>query len=263
MHVANEMRRAAELLECRRTVAGIGMGLMNYAEAHDGYLPEGAVPNDRLPIDERLSWVLGPSQFMFCWHCAGLDSDIDWDGSNRQPKVAALGRVPMTFLSCPAAAVGEGQSALHRPDPASLTRPVPLPFVGISGLGADAADLPAGHERAGVFGYQRRTRLDDIRDGRSTTLMVVETSDLRGGWADGGAATVRGIERAKRPHIGRNRPFGGNHREGAMALFADGSVRCVRPTIAPAVFEAMSTIGGGEAVSSLDIPVFQELEDPR
>ena len=42
--------------------------------------------------------------------------------------------------------------------------------------------------------------------------------------------------------------FGGYHHRGANVAMADGSVRWVRETVAPVVFEAMSTIAGGESV---------------
>jgi prepilin-type processing-associated H-X9-DG protein len=40
------------------------------------------------------------------------------------------------------------------------------------------------------------------------------------------------------------------HRGGAMVLFADGSVRSIRESIDSKTFEALSTIAGGEEVSS-------------
>jgi hypothetical protein len=47
----------------------------------------------------------------------------------------------------------------------------PLPhfthYVGLTGVGADAATLPAGHPRAGLFGYDRVTRISSITDGTS------------------------------------------------------------------------------------------------
>ena len=45
-----------------------------------------------------------------------------------------------------------------------------------------------------------------------------------------------------------NRQFGGNHPGGANVLFADGSARFISESIDPKVFEALSTMAGGEAV---------------
>ena len=47
-------------------------------------------------------------------------------------------------------------------------------YVGVAGVGADAATLPLSDPRAGVFGYDRKTSLRDIKDGHSTTMLLTE-----------------------------------------------------------------------------------------
>ena len=126
---------------------------------------------------------------------------------------------------------------------------MPTSYIGIAGLGNDAPFVPQGHPRAGVFGYERRTRLQDIKDGAACTMVVTESSQVQACWLAGGPATVRGLDTSDLPYIGPGRQFGGLHpRGGANITFADGSVRFVSDTIAPKVFEAISTIAGGEAV---------------
>jgi prepilin-type processing-associated H-X9-DG protein len=127
-------------------------------------------------------------------------------------------------------------------------RPFPLTYVGVAGIGADAAALPARHPHAGVFGYDRVTRLRDLSDGVATTMVVVETTRGHGPWTAGGPTSVRGVDPATRPYIGRDRPFGGYHPGGANVAFADCSIRLVRDSIDPKVFEALSTVAGGEAL---------------
>ena len=61
-------------------------------------------------------------------------------------------------------------------------------------------------------------------------------------------ATVRGLDPAKQPYIGPGRQFGGLHEGVAVVAMADGSVRFVAESIDPKVFEAISTIAGGEQV---------------
>lgn len=139
------------------------------------------------------------------------------------------------FLQCPSRRVNAPPNA-----------PAPAGYVGISGLGIDAAALPPGHPRAGVFGYDRATRLDDIKDGASATMLLAETVLVGGPWTAGGPATIRGLDPSHQPNIGPRRQFGGAHRGGAMVAFADGSVRFLRESIEPEVFEALSTVAGGE-----------------
>jgi hypothetical protein len=67
-----------------------------------------------------------------------------------------------------------------------------LSYIGIAGLGADAPTLAAKHPRSGVFGYDRTTKLDDIIDGTSQTMMLIETTRNHGAWTAGGPSSVRG-----------------------------------------------------------------------
>ena len=141
------------------------------------------------------------------------------------------------FLQCPAHP--------KRPAPAG---PGETDYVGIAGLGVDAATLPAGHPRAGVFGDDRPVRLADIKDRAGQTMMVAETARANGPWTAGGFPTMRGLDPARQPYLGRGQQFGGTHDGGASILFADGSVRFLRQTVEPRSFEALSTIAGGEAL---------------
>jgi hypothetical protein len=123
-------------------------------------------------------------------------------------------------------------------------------YVGVGGLGIDAPTLSADNPRAGLFGYREGTRTDQIKDGMATTMAVIETARENGPWRAPGPSTIRGLDRDRQPYVGKGRQFGGLHREGAMVLFADGTVRFISEKINPAVFEAMATIGGGEKVAT-------------
>jgi prepilin-type processing-associated H-X9-DG protein len=124
-------------------------------------------------------------------------------------------------------------------------------YVGIAGVGSRAPLLTRQDPKAGVFGYETSARLQDITDGASTTMMVIETAKDNGPWAAGGPATVRGLDPSE-PYIGSGRQFGGLHSGGAMTAFADGSVRFISDKISPATFEALATIAGHDAVSDLN-----------
>ena len=106
--------------------------------------------------------------------------------------------------------------------------------------------MPTSDPRAGIFGYDRSARLTDLKDGAATTLLLAETGVGNGLWTAGGPATVRGLDPASQPYIGRARQFGGLHSGGVNVAFADGAVRFLKDTIDPKVFEALSTIAGGE-----------------
>lgn len=98
-----------------------------------------------------------------------------------------------------------------------------------------------------VASFPRRGRKPNVPPvplGSRDTRLVI------GSWIQGGPATVRGLDFAQQPYVGGGRQFGGLHPHGACVAMADGSVRWVKDSINPGVFEAMSTMGGGERLTA-------------
>jgi prepilin-type processing-associated H-X9-DG protein len=236
----------AARFQCRDNLLALGLALAEYHDAFET-LPCGTVVNPELPPQKRLSWltVIMNEQ----GRRLQIDTTKAWDAAeNRPPSFlheGTTGDAPPTKTSAANVALFNCPSHSPTPDPTGLG---PTDYVGIAGLGKDAATLPLTHSRAGVFGYNRATRLRDITDGASETLMIAETAQPQGAWTAGGRSTVRGLNRDRRPYLGPNGQFGGNHRGGTMVVFADGSVRMIRDTISPAVFESLSTIAGGDQI---------------
>ncbi len=247
-------REEARRSRCINNLKQIGLGLHNYLQSC-GSFPYAAVPNNGLPADKRLSWQLSVLPGMFCLHCWGLAdcSNLDlsepWH-SGPQSRLSVLPLEPLLCPSSPYLPLHGTYSGDHYLVRTQLTEKVPAAYVGIAGVGKNAPALKKGDRNAGVFGYDRVTGLEEIRDGTASTMMVSETSSLEAPWTSGGSATVRGLDQARLPYIGRGRQFGGNHPDQALILFADGSVRAVRATIDPKVFENLSTIAGGERLAS-------------
>jgi len=119
-------------------------------------------------------------------------------------------------------------------------------FVGIAGLGEDGPKLKVNEQGAGFFAYDRATRIADITDGTSNTLMVAESDGQPRPWLQGGPSTIRPL--TTQPYINGPDGIGGITRGGVQVLFADGSVRFISENIDPTVMEALVTIQGGEAV---------------
>jgi prepilin-type processing-associated H-X9-DG protein len=232
---------SARRRECERNLRLIGLALRDYVRHADAF-PPGTPPNAALPPERRLGlfvpFLLWAEQIFL-----DLEPAEPWDSpTNRATRAHGtdglsfpVGRVPT--LVCPAA---PGARAEHQP---GWTW-----YVGVAGVGPDAPTLPLGHPRSGLFGYDRQTPPGAIRDGAANTLALVETGEANGPWTAGGPATLRAVDPARRPHLGRGRPFGGLHPGGAMVAMADGSVRFVRESIDPAVFEALATVAGGEVL---------------
>ncbi len=106
--------------------------------------------------------------------------------------------------------------------------------------------LPVNHKRAGIFGYNRSTRMRDITDGTSNTVMISEASKDFGNWAAGGKSTIRAF--TKKRYINGPDGIGGPWKGGAQMGFADGSVHFLSENIDPAVMERLAKMADGEPV---------------
>jgi hypothetical protein len=128
-------------------------------------------------------------------------------------------------------------------------------FVGISGIGLEAADYDANDpnltKKLGVFGYNRRTKAADITDGLANTILMIQVRpDQQRPWIEGGGATVTGIRETN--SVKEFCLPQGNGKVGTYVIMCDGSVRFVKDDIADDVFKAMCTIKGGEEIADLN-----------
>jgi prepilin-type processing-associated H-X9-DG protein len=233
---ARRVRDAARRAQCVNNLKQIGIALATYEE-DQGVYPIGTVPNPDLPVDRRLGWMYSLIPYLDLRSSFNADHPTrPWD----DPMLGSFRSSPPGVAYCPTI----WMSAPPGP-------PLSAVYVGIAGLGVDAPGLPKGDPSAGFFGDRRTLSPGDITDGFSSTMVVVESSRPAGPWFAGGRHTVRGLDPARRPYIGPARQFGGiHHDEGANVLMADGSVRRVRGSIDPKVFEAMSTVAGREKISA-------------
>lgn len=234
-------RASSRRMRCEKNMAELGVGLLKYANADGDRFPAATVPNDALPPEKRLSW------YVQAWAAVGesqtellIDRAQAWDAAdNLEPTLKNKSGGPprsaviVPGFRCPA--------DYHRQ---ADCRPGPTTYPGIAGVGAEAATLPLSDPMAGVWGYDRRTPLEAITDGRRTTLLVAETVHDTGPWTAGGRPTVRGVDPNDTPCLGPKRPLGGLHAGGANMLFVDGDVRFLADAIDRHVLAAMCTIAG-------------------
>jgi hypothetical protein len=195
--------------------------------------PPGTLANTALPPEKRLSW-----QVILLPHVGREDvyKQFDlakaWDDDTNH--AAIVTKVPV--LACP---------TLYRVPPPD--EPQLVAYVGLAGLGADAAKLPPTDPRAGFFRYDEPTTTGMLKRGLSNTMTITESSRQPGPWAAGGPTTVRGIDPDDTPYIGIGRQFGGHptvgtNPAGGYAAYADGSVRFVANSIDAKVFEKLVTL---------------------
>jgi hypothetical protein len=197
---------------------------------------------DLLP-EARLSWLVALLPYLEHKEVYNrMDRRAAWNGETNQEAV----RTAIELFLCP------GNPQLPAVNDPALTH-----YVGVTGLGADAATLSVKDPRAGFFGYERTVTCSDIKDGTSQTLAVIEIARANGPWAAGGPVTVRGLDPSQQPYMGVNGPFGTKHREDrffrtnplvANVLLVDGSVRPFLESNNPRTLESLATIAGGDKV---------------
>ncbi len=116
-------------------------------------------------------------------------------------------------------------------------------FVGVAGVGEDAAQLPVDHPRAGIFGTDRITQQDHVTDGLSHTLLMMGVEQRLGPWTDSGQATVRSL--TSEPYLRGPDGFGTGQADGMFVLLADGSVKFLSSEIHPVLLRRMAAMADG------------------
>jgi prepilin-type processing-associated H-X9-DG protein len=230
-----QVREAASRAQCSNNLKQIGLASANYAATFsDTFPPAGELyprlPHPVEPPEKRLSWLVCIFPFVEANPLySKLAHDKTWDAEEN--RFAALS--DYRNFQCPG-----------YPKRPSVSTFVSTHYLGVTGIGADAITLPLESPRAGILGYDRKVTEKDLKRGTSETVLVIETSQANGAWTAAGAPTARGLIPGGSPYIGVGGQFGGNHRLGANAGFADGSVRFIEQSIDPAVWQAMATLSG-------------------
>jgi hypothetical protein len=223
------VRELAARIQCQNNLRHVGMAMQTYA-TNLGEFPSATIPAPGRPPQERFSWLVALVPYIQADTLySELDTTKGWEAQENRFAAVRGYRV----YRCPVC-----------PEKPPVSIYVPTDFLGIAGLGPDAASLSRDDPRAGLFGYEGAVRGKDVLGSQANTLAVVETGQGEGAWTAGGPATVRGVDPAARPPLGPGRPFGGNHPGVTDALFLDGSVHFLSDSIDPAVFESLARLRG-------------------
>lgn len=229
--VFNRVRDNARQTMDKANLKQVGVSL-HMANAEVEHLPRGTPEQAfHLPVDQRLSWMATLLPYLE-EGAAELALDKPWNGPENDPITRKSMRV---FLN--PRLEGQNTNQTH--------------YVGMAGVGKDAAKLPDNDPKAGIFGYDRQTSFKDIRDGASNTIAVIGIEKNPGPWGQGGPSTIRGL--SEKPYIGGKDGFGGQSR-GVNVLMADGSVLFISETIDARVLESLATKSGGEVIPFGDEP---------
>jgi prepilin-type processing-associated H-X9-DG protein len=233
------VQEKSQIAGCTNNLRQIGAAINNYSDHNGHFFPPGTVLNAALNPQQRLSWEAAIVPFLSETGIAGKNAGKQWEQLSGQitfkeawdaPANAGLRRNVPLFL-CPTFAhdFSAGQVGLTS-------------YVGIAGVGEDAAVLPCGDAQTGFFGYDRLIRAADISARLDATMAAIETTQANGPWSAGGSPSVRGAPLDNSCCIGKDAAFGGLHRGGAKVLWADGSVRFVTEKIDPELFRREACI---------------------
>lgn len=213
--------------ETELRISKLGTLLREFAEREKTF-PSGTVPILGIAPENRLSWMAQLAVRVD----AGSVPDPVWDKPWNAPQNEPFVRRRLAMFQNPAITEltgADGYPASH--------------YVGIAGVGPDAAQLDHRSARAGIFGHDRRTRLEDIRDGAANTLLVLGVRDQLGSWGAGGQATVRSLTRE--PYINGPDGFGSGAADSMYALMADGRVVSISDKFDPRIMRRMAAKADG------------------
>jgi hypothetical protein len=262
------IRGQAELSSDRPRIHELARATQRYLKANN-HFPRGtaerAAGADRglgWRPDQRLSWMVELLPHLGTGELAGLNVDRDKSWTEAPNDQIARVVVPQ-FLA--QGKTGFGHRYIRYPTPSKVF--APTHFVGLAGVGLDAASYaandPATAGKRGIFGYDRVTRREDVKDGLAKTILLIQVpADHKSPWMAGGGSTVRGVSEdddCVAPFVCAE--YRG--RKGTFAVMADGKVRFIPATIDPKIFRALCTIAGDEPITNLDgvAPVVPD-EDP-
>jgi hypothetical protein len=240
-----KVRSAAARMVCQGNLKQHALAIHNYHSGYD-HFPSGTIPNPELPPEQRLSFHVTLAPYIDCSSLyRQLATTEPWDSPTN---VSVTANYKPRVYRCVAWSDAQGSLPTGHLSPTN--------YVGVAGVGADAATRPADAPGIGIFGYDRTVKAKEVKDGLDNTAMLFETSRDVGPWIRGGPSTVRPVDLDDTPLAGVGRPFGGTHfqtswvfpnrREPFNVALADGSVRFLTPDADPAILAALATIAGGE-----------------
>lgn len=214
----------------------LGSGLQHVVKA-EGLFPQAAAGGSLLPPETRLSWIASLLPYLGHqeWH-ARLNPGYGWRAPQNRPVASRELRPVINPLLGPTQ-TREGFFDTH--------------WVGVAGIGENAAALPPDDPRAGFFNDNGRRRLEDLDRGAANTLAVLGASARLGAWAEGGFATARPL--TQQPYVNGPDGFGSGLPQGMLGIMADGSVRFIHRDIAPEVLERLAAVRGNGSATVADL----------
>jgi len=260
-------REAARRAQCMSNQRQIGLALMNYESANKRF-PSGWVDWRQTKVP-GWSWAHAILPFM---ESNAIYNSIDLRFPIDAPvNQASLTQVIPTFL-CPSdpgestfqigkeshEEEGEEHEGHNVDEGEKLFRVAKFNYPGVFGT-LEIGEVP--YNANGTFYGNSPTKLKDLRDGLSNTMIVGERSSRLGGsvwhgWiteaAEPGARFLGVADHGPNSKIGYFEDFSSQHGTGIHVVYGDGSTRMIPDSIDLEIYQALCTREGGEIPKSID-----------
>jgi hypothetical protein len=259
-----QVKGEAEMIGARQHWHDLGAALKRMVANNQNKFPMGAhkrragperggIP---YPPDERVSWMRELLPGLPSKEYGNLYDAIASDESWRDAKNVGLASVLVSPFLNPFS-----ERRYWWVPYSNLKKPVAgAHFVGIAGIGLDAADYSKDDktvaDKLGVFGYDRETAMEEIKKPENTiAILEVPYAEFQAPWMAGGGGTVRGVseETGILPFVCESYKYkDGTSKAGTYAIMANGDVRFIPKDIKLDIFLKMCSITQAEKIDNLD-----------
>ena len=211
-------RNASRRSQCKNNLKWIGLALHNYAETYGSFPPAYIADENGRPMH---SWrvlilpFLDQAPLYNQYHF-----DEPWDGPNNSKLASTI----LAVFNCPSDDHGGTGNA------STMTNYVAI----------------VGPETAWPDG--RATTFQDISDGTSATLLVVEVANSGIHWME--PRDLHVVQMAPTVNAKSGQGISSRHTAGAHGLIADGAVRFVQESVAAEILRAWLTAHAGDESSN-------------
>lgn len=269
------VRAAAARMQCANNLKQLGLALHNYHGLHGAFPPGAQGPANGDPTAAELKHHAVGSYLLPYLEQESLFRQYRWDVSWFDQSNQQVVNIHLSVWQCPSAVANR----LMDGSLPTIAPPPEKPFNGTAACGdyagiqridpALGSMIDPASSYDGILQVNRATRIADILDGESNTILMAECAGrptlwqagkpvpnkwLNGGpWAARGLMFGRGSTKDGTAFFGRcainctnDREVYSFHTGGAYAVFADGSVHFLRDTIDIRVFARLVTRAGGE-----------------
>lgn len=204
-------REAARRAQCSNNLKQIALALHNYHDSYRSFPPAYTVDATGKPLHSWRTLIL---PFL---NQQAVYSNIDLTEPWNSPRNQAYNSMEIPTFRCPSEATSNGTS-----------------YMAIVGPNT-------------IFQGANSVRLQDILDGTSNTIMVVEVSSNTHSWMEPVDLDATTMQLAI--NGGPNEP-GSHHPGGINVSMADGAVRFISQSIDRKLLQSLTTINGAEPVTA-------------